>query len=184
MIILGIDPGTLITGFGVLEVERDTLRLLAYDVVKNKPVKSMPLRLKAIYAGLTDIIESYHPDECAIETAFYGKNAQSALKIGQARGVAILASVLREVPIAEYSPREVKQAVTGNGGASKDRVQYMVRSLLRIDSPPKELDATDAVAVALCHLRHKGRVVPASRGRKHTWEQYLRSNPEKVKTVR
>jgi crossover junction endodeoxyribonuclease RuvC len=180
MIILGIDPGSLITGFGVVQVGRGEVKLLAHDVVRNKPGNSMPLRLKTIYAGLAEVIEEFHPDECAIETAFYGKNAQSALKIGQTRGVAILAAVLKEIPTSEYSPREVKKAVTGNGGASKDRVRFMVRSLLKIDSAPKELDATDAVAVALCHLHHTGLTNTTKRRGKQTWERFLKSNPGRI----
>ncbi len=184
MIILGIDPGTLVTGWGVIETGDRSLEMLGCGTVKNKPGLSMPLRLRAIYDGLTGIIDTHRPDECAIETAFYGKNAQSALKIGHARGVSILAAVLREVPTAEYSPREVKQAVTGNGGASKQRVQYMVKQLLHLRSTPKELDATDAVAVALCHLhatQGSGRRRP-SRG--SSWKEFLEAHPEKVLNVR
>src|SRR3990172_8664061 len=129
MIILGIDPGTLVTGFGVIEVERGRPELLTCNVVTNKPGLSMPLRLKSIYDGLISVIDRYNPDECAVETAFYGKNAQSALKIGHARGVAILAAVHREIPTTEYSPREVKKAVTGSGAASKQQVQFMVKNL-------------------------------------------------------
>ena len=183
MIILGIDPGTLVTGWGIIEVEEGDIRLLGLDVVKNKPDLSMPLRLKAIYNGLTSVIDSFQPDECAIETAFYGKNAQSALKIGQARGVSILASVLRELPTSEYSPREVKRAVTGNGGSSKQQVQYMVKQVLGLRLTPKDLDATDAVAVALCHLRQKGNKPPA-RGSARSWKKFLETHPEKIVHLR
>lgn len=179
MIILGIDPGTLITGLGVIEVTRGRMALLAIDVIKNRADRSMPLRLKAIYRGIEETIARYHPDEFAIETAFYGKNAQSALKIGHARGVSILAAVLRDIPTAEYAPREVKKAVTGNGAASKEQVQYMVKSTLNLRTTPKELDATDAVAVALCHARHlKG--IPISTSRKSTWSQFVASHPDRV----
>ena len=123
MIILGVDPGTLITGFGIIEVERGKYSVLTYSVVKNSGDDSMPIRLKRIYDRLCEIINHYQPDEFAIETAFYGKNAQSALKIGHARGVSILAAVNHEIPTTEYSPREVKKAVTGNGAASKQQVQ-------------------------------------------------------------
>ncbi len=183
MIILGIDPGTLATGCGIIEVDRGELRLLGYDVVKNKSGLSMPLRLKAIFDGLTKVIETYRPDECAVETAFYGKNAQSALKIGHARGVSILAAVLKEIPTAEYSPREVKRAVTGNGGASKHQVQYMVKQVLSLRTVPKELDATDAVAVALCHLRAKDPTRSAKK-RSASWKEFLESHPEKIIHIR
>lgn len=183
MIILGIDPGTLNTGWGIIEVARDHTSMLACGVVKNKAGTSMPLRLKSIYDGITKVIDMYKPDECGIETAFYGKNAQSALKIGHARGVSILAAVVREIPTAEYSPREVKRAVTGNGGASKQRVQYMVKQLLTLRTMTKELDATDAVAVALCHLWAKGKVKPG-RPSTRSWKEFLETHPEKVVHLR
>lgn len=154
MVILGIDPGSLVTGYGVIEAANGTIRLLEYNVVKNRSSHSMPLRLKAIYSSLCKVIERTHPDELAIETAFYGKNVQSALKIGHARGVSILAAVNYELPTTEYSPREIKKAVVGNGGASKEQVQFMVRRLLRLRETPKFFDATDALAVAICHVLH------------------------------
>jgi len=132
IIILGVDPGTLVTGYGVIEATGRGARVIEYDVIKNRSESSMPLRLKSIFAVLSDVIDRLHPDEFAIETAFYGKNAQSALKLGHARGVSILAAVSREIPTSEYSPREVKKAVVGNGGASKEQVQAMVQTLLRL----------------------------------------------------
>jgi crossover junction endodeoxyribonuclease RuvC len=139
----------------------------------------MPLRLEAIYDGLETVIDRYAPDEFAIETAFYGKNAQSALKIGQARGVAMLAAVHRELPTSEYAPRAVKKAVTGNGGATKEQVQYMVRSILKLRTAPKELDASDAVAVALCHLTHRSPRTASSRAAQD-WKSYIEQNPGRV----
>lgn len=186
MIILGVDPGTLVTGYGVIEIRKGTMRLLEYDVVKNSSGKKMPIRLKAIYSRLCAVIDRYHPDEFAIETAFYGKNAQSALKIGHARGVSILAAVNHEIPTTEYSPREVKRAVVGNGAASKDQVSYMVRSLLHLSSVPKYYDATDALAVAICHChnsmgngsipRRSGRV-----SRTQSWKSYVQEHPQRIK---
>ncbi len=151
MIILGIDPGTLIAGYGVIQRTGNTVSLLDVGVIKNNAAVSMPLRLKKIYSVVTAVIEHYHPDEFAIETAFYSKNAQSALKIGQARGVSILAGVNYEIPVTEYSPREIKKAVTGKGAASKEQVQYMMMSLLKLKAKPKHFDSTDALAVAVCH---------------------------------
>ncbi|MEP0821583.1 MAG: crossover junction endodeoxyribonuclease RuvC [Ignavibacterium sp.] len=188
MIILGVDPGTLVTGYGVIEQRNGGARVLAYDVVKNRSTRSMPLRLKAIYTTLCDVIERYHPDEFAIETAFYGRNAQSALKIGHARGVSILAAVNSEIPTAEYSPREIKKAVVGNGAASKEQVQAMVRRLLDIAPSRKKsrlFDATDALAVALCHLQRRGSVAQSRRKRtrpteNNAWKAFLAKHPERV----
>ncbi len=184
MIILGVDPGTLITGYGVIERRYGKYRVLEYDVVKNRSDRSMPLRLKAIYDRLCEVIDKHHPDEFAIETAFYGRNAQSALKIGHARGVSILAAVNHELPTTEYSPREVKRAVVGNGAASKEQVQYMVKSILRLRRTHKFYDATDALAVALCHLqRHSGRVAKTKPGGQKaisSWEQFVRDTPQRI----
>ena len=144
MIILGVDPGTLITGFAVIEADRGKCSVLAYDVVKNTSNRSMPIRLKQIYEKLCKVINQYHPDEFAIETAFYGKNAQSALKLGHARGVSILAAVNFQIPTTEYSPREIKKAVAGNGAASKQQIQFMVKSQLKLREAPKFFDASES----------------------------------------
>ena len=185
MIILGVDPGTLITGFGIIQVERGQYSVIDYDVVKNSGAHSMPLRLKKIYDRLSEIINQYHPDEFAIETAFYSKNVQSALKIGYARGVSILAAVNCQIPTSEYSPREIKKAVTGNGAASKQQVQFMVKSQLKLRDAPKYFDASDALAVALCHsFRISGRTnvrstkKPSSKLR--NWSDFIRTHPERI----
>jgi crossover junction endodeoxyribonuclease RuvC len=185
MIILGIDPGTLITGLGVIEVERGMCSALMYDIVKNSSDRSMPIRLKHIYDRLCKIINEYHPDECAIETAFYGKNAQSALKLGHARGVSILAAVNHQIPTTEYSPREIKKSVTGNGAASKQQVQYMVKSQLKLREAPKFFDASDALAIALCHSFRKssGKIIARRTGisQSHrTWLEFIQKHPERV----
>ncbi len=185
MIILGVDPGTLITGYGVIETSGHQATVLHVDVVRNRSTNTMPVRLKTIYDRLCEVIEAYHPDEFAIETAFYGKNAQSALKIGHARGVSILAAVNREIPTAEYAPREVKKAVTGNGGASKEQVQFMVLSVLRLKQKPQVYDASDALAVALCHWYQRGgspRVVASRRPKRAAagWTEYIAANPHKI----
>ena len=186
MIILGVDPGTLITGYGVIEERNGKFKVLAYDVVKNRSEQSMPIRLRAIYSTLCRVIERYHPDEFAIETAFYGKNAQSAMKLGHARGVSILAAVNAEIPTSEYSPREVKRAVVGSGAASKDQVSYMIQSILNLKTPPKYYDATDALAVALCHChksakpRRSRKGVAESGQSPRTWQSYVQAHPEKI----
>jgi crossover junction endodeoxyribonuclease RuvC len=174
MIILGVDPGTLITGYGVIEADRGEMRFLACGDIRNTGTTSMPLRLKAIYERLQEIIRRYAPDEFAIETAFYGKNAQSALKLGHARGVSILAAVNAQVPTSEYSPREVKKAIVGNGTASKAQIQYMVQSLLHLKETPKYFDTTDALAVAICHLHRVQR--PA--GNHKSWMAFVTTHPE------
>lgn len=186
MIILGVDPGTLITGYGVIEEKNGRFKVLDFNVVQNRGDQTMPIRLKAIYSTLCKIINRFHPDEFAIETAFYGKNAQSAMKLGHARGVSILAAVNNEIPTTEYSPREVKRAVVGNGAASKEQVSYMVQSILNLKSPPRFYDATDALAVALCHChkfrKTKGARASASRPKclARSWESYIQEHPEKL----
>ncbi len=176
MIILGVDPGTLITGYGIIEAAGRTVKVLKYDIVRNNGSTLLPMRLKAIYTALEDVIDRYHPDEFAIETAFYGKNAQSALKLGHARGIAILSAVLKEIPTTEYSPREVKKAVVGNGTASKEQVQFMVRTLLKMKETPRFFDATDALAVALCHYHR----ISAPRAKFYDWKSFIEAHPERL----
>ena len=177
-IILGIDPGTLVTGYGVILRSRNTLQLLGCGTIRNPAQASMPLRLKRIHDGLCFVINTFHPDELAIESAFYGKNAQSALKLGHARGVAILAAVQNEIPTTEYSPREVKKAVVGNGAASKDQVQYMIKSILRLSNAKMLHDTSDAIAIAICHVHRL--VTPTSKHK--DWKSFVAAHPERVKT--
>ncbi len=176
-IVLGVDPGTLVTGFGVVSCAGETLELLDSGTIRNRGEQSMPIRLKHIYEGLQALIERHHPDEFAIEAAFYGKNAQSALKLGQARGVSILAAVEKEIPTTEYSPREVKQAVVGKGAATKEQVQYMVRTLLHLKGDTMALDTSDAIAVAICHLH---RTVPHA-ARHKDWSSFVAAHPERIR---
>ncbi len=176
MIILGVDPGTLIAGYGVVEKQGSRISLLDVGVIKNAGSVSMPLRLKKIYSTLCSVIERFHPDEFAIETAFYSKNAQSALKIGQARGVSILAGTNFEIPVTEYSPREIKKAVTGKGAATKEQVQYMMMALLKLPRVPKHFDSTDALSVAVCHAFK----ISSSRSGFKNWKSYIDANPDRV----
>jgi crossover junction endodeoxyribonuclease RuvC len=181
MIILGVDPGTLVTGYGVIDVKGNNVTVLDFDVIVNRNERSMPIRLKEIYSRLCGIIAKYHPDEFAIETAFYGKNAQSALKLGHARGVSMLAAVNHEIPTSEYSPREVKKAVVGNGAASKNQVKYMIKSLLQLRDTPKLFDATDALAVALCHYQRNRSFKSRRNGTgSHNWTSFVKANPNRV----
>lgn len=176
-IVMGIDPGTLVTGYGVVARKSNQIRLLECGTIVNKGSVSLPLRLMNIAEKLREVIERVQPDEFAIESAFYGKNAQSALKLGHARGVSILTAVERDIPTTEYSPREVKKAVVGKGSASKDQVQFMVKSLLHITDDSMVHDASDALAVALCHAQRL--IQPA--GKYRSWKAYIAANPGRVK---
>ncbi len=172
MIILGVDPGTLTTGYGVIEFERSEVSLISSGIINCAKKTKLPLRLEIIYNELSKIIQMYLPDEFAIESAFYGKNAQSALKIGHARGVSILAAIHFQIPTAEYSPREIKKSVVGNGAASKQQVMYMVNHLLKLKQKKTKLDETDAIAVALCHLQKLSSPV-----RRHKdWKSFIESH--------
>jgi crossover junction endodeoxyribonuclease RuvC len=181
MIVLGVDPGTLITGYGIIETRNGKMKILSCGAIKNDSHTSMPLRLKLIFETLNDITEQYHPDEFAIETAFYGKNAQSALKLGHARGVAMLTAVTRNIPTHEYSPREVKKAIVGNGAAAKEQVQFMVKSILKLKELPKPYDVTDALAVAICHLQRRQSAKPHSF---KSWKSFITTHPEKISSRR
>ncbi|MBM4175888.1 MAG: crossover junction endodeoxyribonuclease RuvC [Ignavibacteria bacterium] len=176
MIILGVDPGTLTTGYGIIEAERSEISLIASGVIKSAKKSKLPLRLELIYNELAKIIQKYLPDEFAIESAFYGKNAQSALKIGHARGVSILAAIHFQIPTAEYSPREIKKSVVGNGAASKQQVMYMVNHLLKLKQKKTKLDETDAIAVALCHFQKLSSPVK----RHKDWKAFIEANPQLI----
>lgn len=177
LVVLGIDPGTLITGYGIVARRGAEIRLVGCGTITNDSGQSMPLRLQKIYHDLSNIIGIYRPDEAAIESAFYGKNAQSALKLGHARGVSILAAVERQIPTSEYSPREVKRAVVGNGSASKEQVQFMIRSLLSLNRASMLHDASDALAVAICHLHR----MIAPKAKHKDWKSFILAHPERVK---
>lgn len=151
MIIMGIDPGTAITGYGVVKLENNRHIVLGYGAIRTTTKQSTPLRLETIYAELTDLVAEFHPDCIAIEELFFNKNVSTALAVGQARGVAILAGAHAGLPIAEYTPLQVKMAVTGYGRASKEQVAYMIKMLLGLAETPKPDDVTDALAVCICH---------------------------------
>ena len=151
-IILGIDPGTTIMGFGLIKVVGNKMSfLLLNELVLNK-LDDHYLRLKYIFERTIDLIEKYHPDEIAIEAPFFGKNVQSMLKLGRAQGVAMAAGLSKEIPITEYSPKKIKMSITGSGNASKEQVAKMLQSLLGIKKLPKNLDSTDGLAAAVCHF--------------------------------
>ena len=178
-IILGIDPGTNVMGYGLILIEGKKYSLLQFGVIHLKKYSTHELKLKKIFERVTGIIDEFNPDSVALEAPFYGENIQSMLKLGRAQGVAMAAALAREIPIAEYSPKKVKQSVTGNGNASKEQVAEMLKTLLNIKELPKLLDGTDALAVALCHHFHDGRI--QSRGRTAGWKSFLEENPDRVK---
>jgi crossover junction endodeoxyribonuclease RuvC len=151
MRILGIDPGTQIAGYGIIETDGHDVRALDYGVVRTAD-RPLPERLRVIYEGLQAIITRFQPDVVAVEGAFFGKNVRSALKIGEGRGVALLAAASRGIEVAEYAPAEVKKAVVGSGRAHKAQVQQMVRLILALRDPPSPEDAADALAIAICHF--------------------------------
>lgn len=185
-VIIGIDPGTNLMGYGILRVEpQGAVPVLeAMGVLHLARFEDHYMRLHRIYDRVTSLIEQYLPDEMAIEAPFFGKNVQSMLKLGRAQGVAIAAAVGRQVPITEYEPRKIKQSITGNGAASKEQVREMLRRILdipaeRLDASP-ELDATDALAAALCHFYETTRPVKAPKAG-GTWAEFARRNPGRVK---
>ncbi|KPL00164.1 MAG: hypothetical protein AMJ91_05185 [candidate division Zixibacteria bacterium SM23_73_3] len=153
VIILGVDPGSNITGYGLIESNGEKNILIESGVIEPCTHDPLPEKLKEIFKGLVKIIRKSHPHQFAIEQAFYSKNARSALIMGHARGVAILAAAKSNIPIGEYSPKEVKCAIVGTGNASKSQVQYMVKKLLNLKESPQPVDAADALAVALCHAQ-------------------------------
>lgn len=179
-IIMGVDPGTNVMGYGLLGINGKQLTPIVMGVITLNKLESHYLRLSRIFSRITGLVEQYLPDELAIEAPFYGKNVQSMLKLGRAQGVAMAAALARDIPITEYAPLKVKQVVTGNGNASKEQVANMLSYILKIPKSdlPKLLDATDALAVAITHY-YEGQKPAASGGAK-TWEQFLKQNPERV----
>ncbi|MBC8415583.1 MAG: crossover junction endodeoxyribonuclease RuvC [Candidatus Cloacimonetes bacterium] len=150
MIIIGIDPGSHVCGYGILQLENNRIVAAGCDVIKVNPTLDLAERLAVIYSEIDQVIDEYKPDIAAVETIFYGKNIKSAFTLGHARGAILLALAQRKIKIVEYSPREVKKSVVGNGNASKEQVEYMVKKILKIDIKPETQDATDALANALC----------------------------------
>lgn len=176
MIILGVDPGTLITGYGIITQKNKMMLALSSGIIDLRKTGSIPVKLEAIYETLASLIKKYQPDDFAIETAFFGKNVQSALKIGIARGAAILSAQHHHLKIHEYSPREVKKSVTGNGAASKEQVSGMLKTLLNMKQVPVKFDESDALAVALCHAFRKG----AGEKRSASWSSFAKQHPERI----
>jgi crossover junction endodeoxyribonuclease RuvC len=175
-IILGIDPGTSIMGYGIIQAEGNKASMVDMGLIKMQKITDSYLKLKEIFKRTTELIERYSPDELAIEAQFFGKNVQSMLKLGRAQGVAIAAALQKDIPIFEYAPRKIKMAITGQGGASKEQVAGMLKSILGFKEMPEDFDATDALAVALCHFYQKDIAGTTSYG---GWGDYLKKNPKR-----
>ncbi len=182
MKIIGIDPGTAITGIGIIEYDLKDFNLIHFDTINLNQKNSIPERLKIIYDNCLACIEKYKPDEFAIETAFYGKNIQSTLKLGQARGVAIIAALNSNLNISEYSPREIKKSVTGNGASSKEQVKYMVKSILSAGMLEIPVDSSDALAIAICHSYKLQNSFSNTNGngKANSWHSFIQKNPDRV----
>lgn len=178
-IILGIDPGTTIMGFGLIKVKNKKMEFLQLNELDLKKYKDHYLKLKLIFERTLELIDTHNPDEIAIEAPFFGKNVQSMLKLGRAQGVAMAAGLSREIPITEYLPKKIKMAITGNGNASKEQVAKMLQSLLNLKSLPKNLDATDGLAAAVCHFYNSGKI---SVGKNYSgWSSFVKQNEDRVK---
>lgn len=180
-VIIGIDPGTNIMGYGVLGILRGKPSVVAMGVLRLNRMEDHYMRLHRIHERVLGLVEQYLPDEFAIEAPFFGKNVQSMLKLGRAQGVAMAAALSRDIPIAEYEPRKVKMAITGNGAASKEQVQEMLVRILKIprENLLPELDATDALGVALCHFYESSR--PSLPAGPKSWKEFIARNPGRVK---
>ena len=179
-IIIGIDPGTNVMGYGLLGVANGKPELIAMGVLQLSKVEDHYMRLRRIYDRVLSLVEEFLPDEMAIEAPFYGKNVQSMLKLGRAQGVAMAAALGRQVPIAEYEPRKIKMSITGNGAASNEQVAMMLRRQLNFDpsNMPEFLDATDALAAALCHYYESKKPFPSSGAK--SWKDFIKKHPDRI----
>jgi crossover junction endodeoxyribonuclease RuvC len=178
-IILGIDPGTTVMGYGIITINGKNPEMVTMGVLELSKYKDHYLKLQKIFDRVVNLIDTYHPDELAIEAPFYGKNVQSMLKLGRAQGVAMAAALSRSLPIFEYAPLRIKQAITGRGNASKEQVALFLQQYMKIKEMPHYLDATDGLAAAVCHFFQKQNLI-SSWGAK-SWKEFIRKNPGRVK---
>ena len=180
-VIIGVDPGTNIMGYGILGIKGKKPNMIALGIIELNKFESHYMRLKRIYDRILSLVEQFLPDEMAIEAPFFGKNVQSMLKLGRAQGVAMAAALAREVPITEYEPRKIKMAITGSGAASKEQVREMLKRILNIkeESLLPQLDSTDALAAALCHFYESTRPLPSSG--KNSWKDFIAKHPDRVR---
>ncbi len=177
--ILGIDPGTNVLGYSIIQIDNKNLSLVEFGVVTMKHLSSHQLKLKKIFERLQELIAQHSPSEVAIEAPFYGKNVQSMLKLGRAQGVAIAAAITKGIEVTEYSPKKIKQSITGNGNASKEQVAAMLCTILHEKFDDKLLDATDALATAVCHY-HQSSSLLSGKKKYNDWSSYAKDNPGKV----
>ena len=178
-IILGIDPGTNTTGYGVIRATGPNPELITIGLIDLSKLKDHYIKLKHIFDRTVEIIDEYHPDELAIEAPFYGKNVQSMLKLGRAQGAAIAAALTRSLPIFEYAPRKIKMSITGQGSASKEQVAAMLMNILKFRKSEMKLDATDGLAAALCHFYQSNS--PSPENAYTGWKDFMKKNPGRVK---
>ena len=180
-IIMGVDPGTNVLGYGILGIKGKKAEMIALGVIELSKFESHYLRLKRIYDRILSLVEQYLPDEMAIEAPFLGKNVQSMLKLGRAQGVAMAAALARDVPITEYEPRKIKMAITGTGAASKEQVREMLKRILNIKESQllPQLDSTDALATAVCHFYESTR--PVINAGKSSWKDFIAKHPDRVR---
>ena len=179
-VILGIDPGTSMMGYGLIRVVNNKMELIDMGTINLSKLNNHAQKLKKIFEDTLDLIDKHHPDELAIEAPFFGKNVQSMLKLGRAQGVAIAAAVYRDIPMVEYSPRKIKQSITGTGTGSKEQVALMLQSLLKIKELPKHLDATDGLAAAVCHF-FQGNNSSLTSKSYSGWSAFIKANPGRTK---
>ena len=176
---MGIDPGTTVMGFGIIRVCGKQMEFLQMNELLLRKYDDPFTKLKLIFERTLELIDTYHPDEIAIEAPFYGKNVQSMLKLGRAQGVAMAAGLSRQIPITEYLPKKIKMAITGNGNASKEQVAKMLQTTLGLRTLPKNLDSTDGLAAAVCHFYNDGNPVGS---KSYTgWAAFIKQNEDRVK---
>ena len=179
-IILGIDPGTLVMGYGIIEINGSSIKMKEMQVLKLSGKKDNHERLQLIHQKVEELIKKFRPHEFAIEAPFFGKNVQSMLKLGRAQGVAIAAAISAGLRVTEYSPKKVKQSITGNGNADKEQVWKMLQQLLVLKEQPRYYDATDAIAVAVCHHFQTNSVVGKMAKGFKGWGDFIKKNPQKI----
>ena len=177
-IILGIDPGTTIMGFGLIKVVKNSMEFIQLNELNLAKMSDPYLKLQRIFERTIELIDTHHPDEIAIEAPFFGKNVQSMLKLGRAQGVAMAAGLSRQIPVTEYEPKKIKMAITGNGNASKEQVAKMLQQLLGLKELPKNLDSTDGLAAAVCHFFNSGKTVV---GKSYSgWDAFVSQNADRI----
>lgn len=179
-VIIGIDPGTTVLGYGIIKItDNKVIETLALGVVMLTKLNSHSDKLKRIFERTLAMVEEYKPDEMAVEAPFFGKNVQSMLKLGRAQGVVMAAALYRDIPIVEYAPRKIKQSITGNGNASKEQVAAMLESTLKTKIETRYMDATDGLAVALCH-HYQGNSDFSAKGAGASWSNFIKANPDRI----